>query len=178
MWQSVLVNSEITLVLSNIDICPSLRQHWQHKERRLTAWATSQVFIQIHTQIHDLARLTNINIVAVKAQIHTGPVGGIYNILTGSLAEKEGSPKVWCLRYDTKLHLMVRLLFWRSGEYGVTLHCHYTQVHPNLEWLYLFRSHLGVKFICKLFEYMTSFNDMQNLKKLQQKCKRTRFPLI
>ena len=30
--------------------------------------------------------------------------------------------------YDPKLHLMVRLHFWRSGEYGVHLHCHYFKV--------------------------------------------------
>ena len=25
------------------------------------------------------------------------------------------------------------------------LHCHYSQIHPDLEWLYLLRSHLTVK---------------------------------
>ena len=33
--------------------------------------------------------------------------------------------------YDTKLHLMVTLQFWRSVECGVLLHCHYFQVHPD-----------------------------------------------
>ena len=28
-----------------------------------------------------------------------------------------------------KLHLIVRFEFWRSGECGVPLHCHYSQVH-------------------------------------------------
>ena len=35
-------------------------------------------------------------------------------------------PKNEVFGYDTKLYLMVRLQFWRSGEYGVPLHCHYS----------------------------------------------------
>ena len=31
-----------------------------------------------------------------------------------------------CPEYETKLHLMIRLQFWRSGECGVPLHCHYS----------------------------------------------------
>ena len=27
--------------------------------------------------------------------------------------------------YDNKLHLMVRLLLWRSKEYWIHVHCHY-----------------------------------------------------
>ena len=38
-------------------------------------------------------------------------------------------------RYDTKLHLMVRLQFWRSRMYGVPLHCYYSQVHSDPVWL-------------------------------------------
>ena len=30
---------------------------------------------------------------------------------------------------DNKWHLMVRLLFWKHGYYGVHLHSHYFQVH-------------------------------------------------
>ena len=30
---------------------------------------------------------------------------------------------------NTKLHLMVRIQFWRPGKYGVPLHCHYSQVY-------------------------------------------------
>ena len=39
-----------------------------------------------------------------------------------------------CLEYDTKLLLMVRLQFWRPGEYEVHLHCHYSQIQSDLEW--------------------------------------------
>ena len=33
------------------------------------------------------------------------------------------------------LHLMVRLLFWKSGECGVPCPCHYSQVHSDKWWL-------------------------------------------
>ena len=50
-----------------------------------------------------------------------------------------------CTGYDTKIYLMIRLLFWSSGECEITLHCHYSQVHSDLEWWYLLGSHLWVK---------------------------------
>ena len=31
-----------------------------------------------------------------------------------------------CLNYDTKLHLIVRLLFWRHRECEVSLHCYHS----------------------------------------------------
>ena len=35
--------------------------------------------------------------------------------------------------YKTKLHLMVKLYFGRSGESGVPIRCHYSKVHwPEL----------------------------------------------
>ena len=34
-------------------------------------------------------------------------------------------------RYETKLHLMVIILFWQSEMYGVSLHCHNTQFHSD-----------------------------------------------
>ena len=34
-----------------------------------------------------------------------------------------------CTWYDTKLHLMVRLHFWRFGKFEATLHYHYFQVN-------------------------------------------------
>ena len=37
-------------------------------------------------------------------------------------------------RYDTKLNIMVRPQFWRSRKCRETLHCHYSQVHFDLEW--------------------------------------------
>ena len=43
--------------------------------------------------------------------------------------------------YDIKLHLMVKLQFWRSKKCGIFLHCHYSQVHFDLEWLYLLGFH-------------------------------------
>ena len=35
------------------------------------------------------------------------------------------SPQKWCTRYETKLHLVVRLQFWRFMEYGVSLLCNF-----------------------------------------------------
>ena len=37
-----------------------------------------------------------------------------------------------CSGYDTKLHLVVGLQFWRSGECRIPLHSHYSQVHSGL----------------------------------------------
>ena len=33
--------------------------------------------------------------------------------------------------YYSQLHMLVRLLFWRSGDYGASLHCYYSQVHSE-----------------------------------------------
>ena len=41
-------------------------------------------------------------------------------------------------RYDTKLHWIVRLQFWS----GVLFHCHYSQVHSDLEGYYLLGFHV------------------------------------
>ena len=48
---------------------------------------------------------------------------------------------VLCAGYDTKVHLLVRLLFGSSGKCGLPLHCHYFQVHSDLVWWYLLRLH-------------------------------------
>ena len=42
--------------------------------------------------------------------------------------------KKGCPEYDIKLHLVVKLQFGISGEDGVPLPYHYSQVHSNLEW--------------------------------------------
>ena len=42
-------------------------------------------------------------------------------------------------------YLMLRLQSWSSGKCGVPLHCHYSQVHSDLEWWYLLGSHLLIK---------------------------------
>ena len=39
-----------------------------------------------------------------------------------------------CPGYDVKLHLVARYQLWNSGECGVPLHCHYSQVHSDPEW--------------------------------------------
>ena len=52
-------------------------------------------------------------------------IGGASNIPT---------PKMRCLMYDTKQHLMVSLRFWRSEESRAPLHFHYSQIHSDLEW--------------------------------------------
>ena len=38
--------------------------------------------------------------------------------------------------YDTKLCLMMRILFWSSGKCGESLYCHYSQVHSDPQLLY------------------------------------------
>ena len=51
---------------------------------------------------------------------------GLKKTLTVSPVEGGKNPSSQkCPGYDTNLHLMVRLQFWRSEEYGVPLHCHY-----------------------------------------------------
>ena len=46
--------------------------------------------------------------------------------------KKPPQKKKGCPMYDTKLYLMVR--FWRSCEFGVSFHYHYSQVHSDLDW--------------------------------------------
>ena len=41
--------------------------------------------------------------------------------------------KKGCHGYDTKLHLIVRIQFLSSVDYGVFLHCHRSQVFPHPE---------------------------------------------
>ena len=48
----------------------------------------------------------------------------------------------WWLRYNIKLNLLVRLLFWRSVKCRVLFLCHYSQDHANLEGEYLLGSPL------------------------------------
>ena len=70
---------------------------------------------------------------------------GLFDLLQGfrmrwlyPLQWGKSTPKKECLEYDTKLHLIIRLQFWQSCEYGVRFHCHYSQVYFELKWLYLF----------------------------------------
>ena len=37
-------------------------------------------------------------------------------------------------------HLMVRFESWRFGKFGVPLHCHYSLLPPEQEWLHLLES--------------------------------------
>ena len=57
-----------------------------------------------------------------------------FKMLIVSPTEKE------CPRYNTELHLMVRLLLRSYGKSEVPLHCHYSQVRSDSEWKYVFRS--------------------------------------
>ena len=93
----------------------------------------------------------------------------------------EGFPE-----YDIKLHQEMRPKFWRFGECGVSLHCHYSKVHTDPEWYYLLGSHLWVKKICLQIiyiqkEYFIPYN-REKIKKLRKnvninvQC--TRFPKI
>ena len=50
-----------------------------------------------------------------------------------------------CPGYDIKLHLIMRIQFWRSWEYGVLLRCHYSHVHSDPDRYYLIGSYLWVK---------------------------------
>ena len=52
-----------------------------------------------------------------------------------------------CSGYDTKLNLMVRLLFWRFGECRVPLHCYYSLVHsdPSTGQIDLFKNYLYLR---------------------------------
>ena len=60
------------------------------------------------------------------------PFSGAQNMLTVPSYRSVRHPlKGVCPGYDTKLHLMARLLFWISRNCGVFLHCHYSQVHPD-----------------------------------------------
>ena len=40
----------------------------------------------------------------------------------------------WYSGYNTRLHLMVRLQFWSSGECRIPFNWHHSQVYSHLEW--------------------------------------------
>ena len=44
--------------------------------------------------------------------------------------------------YDSELYLIVKLEFWGME---VFLHCYYSKIHSNMDWLYLLMSNLWVK---------------------------------
>ena len=52
------------------------------------------------------------------------------------------STSVHCMTLN---HVIVRVLSCIFREYGVPLHCHYSQVHPDPDWQYLLGSPLWVK---------------------------------
>ena len=54
---------------------------------------------------------------------------------------KPGSVIFICPGHDAKLHMMVRLQSWSLWEFGVPLHCTYSQVHSDPEWSYLLESY-------------------------------------
>ena len=58
--------------------------------------------------------------------------------------QRSKTPPYKCPGYDTKLHLILRFQSWSSRKCGVLLHCHYSQVHFNLKWLYLLGFYLWV----------------------------------
>ena len=60
-------------------------------------------------------------------------VGGILNTQAVSLVSPHQKKVSW---YDIKQHLMVRLQFWKSGEFAELIHSHYSQVHSDTEWWY------------------------------------------
>ena len=61
------------------------------------------------------------------------------------------------------LGMTLNCIWWwgsSSGECGVLLRCHYSQVHSNTEWLYSLRFHLWVKWIClKNYLYLIGILD-------------------
>ena len=46
----------------------------------------------------------------------------------------KNSPQKGYTDYDTKLHLIMRLQFWRFKHCEVPPHCQYLPVHFVLEW--------------------------------------------
>ena len=63
----------------------------------------------------------------------------LYELLIQSRSENQSAGVVKCVDcisgYDTKLHLIVRVLFGSFEECGVSLYCHYSQVYSDPEWL-------------------------------------------
>ena len=85
---------------------------------------------------------------------------------------KKKSQMLGFLGHDIKLHLMVRLKFWSSGENGMHLHGYYSQIHFDLEWQYFLESHLRVKLISlKLFIFKKAICKIKSLKKRHKKYK-------
>ena len=54
------------------------------------------------------------------------PVGVATNMLIVSYVEGSSA-------YDPKLHLIIKLQFWRSSECEIHLHWNYSQIHFKLE---------------------------------------------
>ena len=63
---------------------------------------------------------------------------------TPTLSPRKNKTSCTSVLYMTWHYLMIKLLSW-STEKGVPLHCNYSQVHYDLEWVYLLGSHLWIK---------------------------------
>ena len=66
--------------------------------------------------------------------IMTSPCQSAVEFTDYSLLRSKTLPQKRYPGYSTKLHLIVRFLFWSFRECRVPLHCHYSQVHSDSEW--------------------------------------------
>ena len=65
--------------------------------------------------------------------IQTLPSPCRFNKEYANYIQRRDPPKMYSW-YNTKLNLMVRLLFKESRKCGVPLPYHYTKVHSDFEW--------------------------------------------
>ena len=56
-------------------------------------------------------------------------------------------PPMKCLRYNSRLHLVLRFQFWISEENKAPLHCHYFLFPSFPKWQYLLRCLRWIKWI-------------------------------
>ena len=77
-----------------------------------------------------------------------------YNKLIISSAEGKTLSKKECPGYDTKLHLMLRLLFWSTEAFEIPLLCHYFQVDFEPGCQFLVESSVLFKYIFDCQSYV------------------------
>ena len=61
------------------------------------------------------------------------------------------------LEYDTELHLVMRIQFWSSGVSGISLPGQYSQVHSELDWLYLLEQFNPLKGIIIIWNHKAMY---------------------
>ena len=101
-----------------VRVCSVLVYHGYNRVNIITWW--------METQLNILLCCKRSNITLFLTDQSAG--FKIYSFCIPSNEVRLHPLKKGCFWYDTKLHLMVRLQFWRSGEWGV-LQYHCSQVH-------------------------------------------------